>query len=160
MKNKWFLIRIGYTKQMENGGFSRVQESYMVSADCYCSAENRMIEESKAFVRGELSIRSIQEKPIVKVFTYEDSAVWYLVVIRYQLVDADTEKPKNINQQFLVSAHSVKEAYERIVERLADEGGEYNDLEVRKTTSTTIEEIFWPTKEEIEKAKVDADAAK
>lgn len=156
MANKWFLIRMGYTKQLENEAFSRVQESFMVSADRFGTAEDRLIKEAEAFVRGEMDIRGIQKKPVADIFPYEDSFVWYLVVVKTEYVDADTEKSKKKNMQYLVQAGSVKQAFDRILENLQ----EFNNIEVTKTSATTIEEIFWPDEADIEKKIAESESTR
>jgi hypothetical protein len=45
--------------------------------------------------------------------------LWYKCKVSYESQDADTDKKKKVSQNFLVSAFTVKDAYERIQESLS-----------------------------------------
>lgn len=149
MSNNWHMIRIGYTKELENGAFSKVQENYLISGDCFCSAENRMVKEAENFVRGDLEIRSIQKKKIQDIFRYSDSVTWYLVNVTCTLSNPDLPKPKKTNQQYMVTAGNVALAADRVEEQLKDML--WVDVEVKRTKIALIEEIYYPDKDDINK---------
>ena len=117
--NSWFTVKVKYTKQLEDGTFKRVSEPYLVAAMTFTDAEARIYEELGSLIRGEFMVTGITRTDFHDIFHYEDADVWYKVKITYESEGADEEKSKKIAQNFLVSAHSVKDAYDRIKESLA-----------------------------------------
>jgi len=117
--NKWYSVKTKYTKQLENGTFKRVTEIYLLAAMTFTDAEARIYEELGKIIRGEFVVSAIKEENVHDIFHYEDSDLWFKCKITYESQDVDSEKSKKIVQYFLVSAHSVKEAYERIQESLS-----------------------------------------
>ena len=117
--NNWFTVKVKYTKQLNNGALKRVTEPYLLGAMTFTDAEARIHEELGQIVRGEFNVVGINRTEIHDIFTYDDSDVWYKCKVRYESMDADTEKSKKVTQNFLVSAGSVKGAFDRIQESLS-----------------------------------------
>lgn len=117
--NNWFTVKVKYTKQLENGTFKRVSEPYLLAAMTFTDAEARIYEELGSIIRGEFNVVGITRTEIHDIFAYDDADVWYKVKITYESEAADDEKSKKVAQNFLVSAHSVKDAYDRIKESLS-----------------------------------------
>jgi len=117
--NNWFTVKVKYTKQLENGTFKRVSEPYLLAAMTFTDAEARIYEELGSIIRGEFNVVGITRTEIHDIFAYDDADVWYKVKISYDSEAGEDEKAKKVSQNFLVSAHSVKEAYDRIKESLA-----------------------------------------
>lgn len=117
--NNWFTVKVKYTKQLENGEFKRVSEPYLLAAMTFTDAEARIYEELGSVIRGEFSVTNIARTDYHDIFHYEDSDQWYKCKVSYESQDADTDKKKKVTQNFLVSALSVKDAYDRIQESLS-----------------------------------------
>ncbi len=117
--NNWFTVKVKYTKQLENGQFKRVSEPYLLAAMTFTDAEARIYEELGSIIRGEFNVIGITRTEIHDIFAYDDADIWYKVKITYDSEAADDEKAKKVAQNFLVSAHSVKDAYDRIKESLS-----------------------------------------
>lgn len=137
--NNWFTVKVKYTKQLDNGALKRVSEPYLLAAMTFTDAEARIYEELGAVIRGEFNVVGIARTEIHDIFAYDDADVWYKCKVRYENVDADTEKSKKVNQNFLVSANSVKQAYERIEESLQTL---LVDYEIPSIIVSPIVEIF------------------
>ena len=90
-------------------------------------------------VRGEFLVTSISSINLVEIFHYEDAEVWYKAKVSYVSEDVDSGKEKRITNQFLVSAHNIKESYERIEESLK---GLMVSFEIDKIEVTKFVEIF------------------
>lgn len=118
--NSWFTIKVKYTKQLEDGRLKRVTEPYLVDAISFTDAEARIYEEVGTNVKGEFLITGISKTDYADIFYYEDADDWYKCKLTYVSVDADSGKEKKISNNFLVTAHNVKQAYERIKESLSD----------------------------------------
>lgn len=117
--NTWFTVKVKYTKQLENGAFKRVSEPYLLAAMTFTDAEARIYEELGAIIRGEFTVTNIARTDFHDIFHYEDSDTWYKCKITYEGATEDSEKPKKVSQNFLISAHSVKDAYDRMQESLS-----------------------------------------
>lgn len=145
--NNWFTVKVKYTKQLDNGALKRVSEPYLLAAMTFTDAEARIYEELGQIIRGEFNVVGISRTEIHDIFAYEDADVWYKVKIRYESADAESEKARKVNQNFLVSAKSVKEAYERIQESLSTL---MVDFEIPSIIVSPIVEIF-PYAEELDR---------
>jgi hypothetical protein len=144
--NNWFTVKVKYTKMLENGTFKRVVEPYLLTAMTFSDAETRIYEELGTIVRGEFSVTAISRTDIHDIFHYEDSDVWYTCKIKF---DSSTEegKSKKVSQTILVSAHSVKDATERLKESLATMMVDYV---ITGVVVSPLVDIF-PYREELDK---------
>lgn len=152
---QWFSVKVKYTKQMENGTFKRVSEQYLVAAMTFTDAEARIYEELGSIIRGEFVAHAIKREDFQDVFFYEDIDIWFKCKIKYESQDADSEKSKKVTQYFLVSAKSVKEAFDRLNESLSPLMVDYGTPSI---VESPIVDIFpWEENltEKIIKAKVD-----
>jgi hypothetical protein len=113
----------------------------------FTDAEARIYEELGSVIRGEFNVTGISPTTIHDIFAYDDADVWYKCKVTYENFDADSEKGKKVAQNFLVSASSVKQAYERIVESLK---GLMVDFQIPSIMVSPIVEIF-PYTEEMDK---------
>ena len=145
--NNWFTVKVKYTKQLDNGALKRVSEPYLLAAMTFTDAEARIYEELGQIIRGEFNVVGITRTEIHDIFAYDDVDLWYKVKIKYESADADSEKSKKVTQNFLVSANSVKEAYERIKESLSTL---LVDFEIPSIMVSPIVEIF-PYAENLDK---------
>lgn len=145
--NNWFTVKVKYTKQLEDGTFKRVTEPYLLAAMSFTDAEARIFEELGPQIRGEFTVTGISRTEIHDIFHYEDADVWYKVKVQYETTDPDASKAKKVSQNFLVSAHSVKDAYERIRESLSTL---MVDFIIPNIAQSPIVDIF-PYREELDK---------
>lgn len=145
--NTWFTVKVKYTKQLENGDFKRVTEPYLIAAMTFTDAEMRTQEELASSIRGEVNVTSIAKTDYHDIFYYEDSETWYKCKITYEGVTEDSEKPKKVTQNFLITAQSVKEAYERMQESLSTL---MVDFIIPSITVSPIVEVI-PFREEMDK---------
>ena len=137
--NSWYTVKVKYTKQLDDGRLKRVTEPYLVDAVNFTEAEARIYNEVGLHVKGEFLITGISKTEFADIFEYEDAEDWYKCKLNTISFDADTGKEKKISSNFLVSAHNVKEAYERIQESLRDS---VNDFEIPSIMRSPILEIF------------------
>ena len=114
----WFLCKVKYAKENEQGLLKNVSEQYLVDAVSFTEAEARIYDMLGSVIRGDFQVTNISKSNIVDVFFFEDSDVWYKCKITYVVADADSGKEKKVTQYMLVSAHNVKDAYDRIFESL------------------------------------------
>jgi hypothetical protein len=114
---QWFLCKVKYQKEDENGRLKSVTEPYLVDAVSFTEAETRIYEEMGERVRGEFMITGISKSKIIDVFHYEDIDIWFKCKVVYYVAEENGKEKKIVNQM-IVTAHNVKEAYDRIYESL------------------------------------------
>jgi hypothetical protein len=137
--NSWHTVKVKYTKQFTDGTLKRVTEPYLVNSISFTDAEARIHQEVGEFVRGEFMVTSISKTDFADIFHYDDAEVWYKCKVAYVSEDADSGKEKKINNNFLVTAHNIKEAYDRIEESLK---GLMVSYEISVIQVTPLLEIF------------------
>lgn len=75
--NNWFTVKVKYTKQLEDGGFKKVSEPYLLAAMTFTDAEARIYEELGSIIRGEFVVTGISRTEIHDIFMYDDIDTWY-----------------------------------------------------------------------------------
>ncbi|GHB34038.1 DUF4494 domain-containing protein [Mongoliitalea lutea] len=116
----WFLCKVKYAKENEQGLLKNVSEQYLVDAVSFTEAEARIYDMLGSTIRGDFQVTNISKSNFVDVFPYEDIDIWHKCKITYTVADGDSGKEKKVTQYMLVTAHDVKEAYERIHESLSN----------------------------------------
>lgn len=144
--NNWYTVKVKFTKEFQDGTLKRVTEPYLVSSLSFTEAEARIYQEVGEFVRGEFLVTSIAKTDFADIFHYDDAETWYKCKVSYTTED-DSGKEKKVNNQFLVSAHNAKQAYERIEESLK---GLMVSYEIPMITLTPIVEIYPYSAQEME----------
>ena len=137
--NKWYTVKVKYTKQLDSGALKRVTEAYLVAAMTFTDAEARIYEQLGEIIRGEFLVSNITPVDIHDIFAYGDTCVFYRAKVQYENFDADSEKSKKITQTFLIEADNVKEATERVNESLK---GLLVDFKVKEVKESNIVDIF------------------
>ncbi|MCH7415166.1 DUF4494 domain-containing protein [Belliella sp. R4-6] len=135
----WFLCKVKYAKENEEGLLKNVSEQYLVDAVSFTEAEARIYDMLGSVIRGDFQVTNISKSNIVDVFFYEDIDIWHKCKITYIVTDADSGKEKKVTQFMLVTAHDVKEAFERIFESL---NNMLVTFRVPEVTESPIVEIF------------------
>ena len=137
--HQWYLAKVKYVKQFEDGKLKRVNEPYLIDAVSFTDCEARIYEEIAPSIRGEFIIDSITKVDYADIFLYEDADVWHEAKVQYVSVDADSGREKKVTNKFLVTAHTTKEAYDRVKDSLS---GMMVSYEIPAVKETKIVEIF------------------
>lgn len=135
----WFLCKVKYAKENEQGLLKNVSEQYLVDAVSFTEAEARIYDLLGSTIRGDFQVTNISKSNFVDVFPYDDIDIWHKCKITYVVADADSGKEKKVTQYMLVTAHDVKEAYDRIHESLSNM---LVTFKVPDITESPIVEIF------------------
>jgi len=152
--NTWHTVKVKYTKQFPDGTLKRVTEPYLVNSITFIDAEKRIHQEVGEFTRGEFLVTSITKTDFADIFHYDDSDVWYKAKVSYVIGDTDTGKEKKVSNDFLISAHNVGQAYDRMHESLK---GLQVGFDIPSIVVTPILEIFpYETPEGEELTEVDS----
>ncbi len=134
----WYLGKIQYAKQLENGKIKVVTEAHLVDAVSFSDAEARLYRCLGESIK-EFNILTIGKTNYGDIFNYEDCEIWYKCKVSYLNVDEDSGKERRISTIMLVSATDPKLAYERIQESLKSWIVPY---EITDVNLTTLMEVF------------------
>ncbi len=113
----WFLCKIRYRKEAENGKQITINESYLVDSVSFTDAETRIYKELESIVK-DFTLTSVSQMKVADVFHYEDAETWFKCKVQYISLDEKSGKEKKIQNLMLITAENVKQAYERIEESL------------------------------------------
>lgn len=114
----WFICKVKYQKQTDEGLLKAVTEPYMVDAVSFTEAEARIYDVLAPEIQGEMLVTGISKGNFTEVINFDDSDKWYKCKVTYISIEGDGGKEKKVSTYFLVSANSLKEAYERVEESL------------------------------------------
>lgn len=140
----WYTVKVKFTKEFQDGTLKRVTEPYLVHAGSFTEAEARIYEEVGEFIRGEFLVTSIARTDYADIYHYDDSDTWYKCKVSYTTTD-DEGKEKKVNNNFMVSAPTAKDAYERMEDSLKEL---MTTFEIPAINLTTIVEILPATEGE------------
>lgn len=114
----WFTCKVKYQKIDDHGKMSKASETYLVDAINFTEAEKRIFEIMEQYVRGDMEVVGISRTNFTEIFNYDDGQYWYKARVGWSLFDENSSKETKVSNQMLVSANSIREAYDRISENL------------------------------------------
>jgi hypothetical protein len=142
----WFLCKVKYAKETEEGLLKSISEQYLVDAVSFTEAEAILYDKLGSQIRGDFQVTGISKSNIVDVFFYEDADIWYKCKVTYLIADGDNGKEKKVTQYMIVTAEDVKQAYDRIQESLSNM---LVSFRVPDITESSILEVFPFEKSEV-----------
>lgn len=142
----WFLCKVKYAKENEEGLLKNISEQYLVDAVSFTEAEAIIYDRLGSQIRGDFQVTSLSKSNIVDVFFFEDADIWYKCKVSYLVSDGDSGKEKKVTQYMIVTASDVKEAYDRIQESLSNM---LVSFRVPDIVESPIVEVFPYEKDEI-----------
>jgi len=116
----WFLCKVKYAKENEEGLLKNISEQYLVDAVSFTEAEAIIYDRLGSQIRGDFQITGLSKSNIVDVFFFEDADIWYKCKVSYLVSDGESGKEKKVTQYMIVTASDVKDAYDRIQESLSN----------------------------------------
>lgn len=120
MMRTWFLCKVKYAKENEEGLLKNISEQYLVDAVSFTEAEAIIYDRLGSQIRGDFQITGLSKSNIVDVFFFEDADIWYKCKVSYLVSDGESGKEKKVTQYMIVTASDVKEAFDRIQESLSN----------------------------------------
>lgn len=109
---------VRYARENEQGLLKNVSEKYLVDAVSHTEAEATVYDKLGSIIRGDFQIKRLVPSNIADIFLYDDTDTFFKCKVSYIVADADSGKEKKVNQNMLVTAGNVKQAYDRIHESL------------------------------------------
>lgn len=135
----WFLCKVKYAKENEEGLLKTITEQYLVDAVSFTEAEAILYDRLASQIRGDFQVTAVGKSNIVDVFEYEDADIWHKAKVTYLVVDGNSGKEKLVTQYMIVTAEDVKQAYDRILDSLSNM---LVSFRVPKVEETLIVEVF------------------
>lgn len=136
---QYFLTKIKYQKEDENGRLKSVTEGYLFDAVSHTEAEARAYQELSSIIRGDFEVLAIAKPKISDIFHYEDSETWWQAKVTYIAADDSSGKEKKVTNLMLVTAMDLRQACERILESLQGLLVTFDLVEIKRTA---IVEVF------------------
>ena len=93
----WFLCKVKYAKETEEGLLKSISEQYLVDAVSFTEAEAILYDKLGSQIRGDFQVSGISKSNIVDVFFYDDADIWYKCKVTYLIADGDNGKEKKGN---------------------------------------------------------------
>ncbi len=134
----WYLGKIRYQKEQENGSLKTINEAYLIDAVSYTDAEARLYK-VMADNTPDFTVQSIGKMRLSDVFHFEGGDNWYKAKTIYVSIDEKNGKEKKVTNYMLVNAETAKEGIERIDESLKTM---LVPFEVTDINLTTILDVF------------------
>ena len=131
--SNWFVCRIAYDKQTEDGITKKVKQQHVVQAINFTGAEGSIIFNTEGLSNRE--VQEIDRAPYREIFfmdTPEDSK-WYKAKLQFITIDEKTEKEKKTSVYYLVEGTSLESARRNIDEVMANSMFDYVIVGVNET---------------------------
>jgi len=148
MNRNWFLAKVRYFKENDEGLLKSITEQYLVDATSHSEGESIIYDKVGDMVRGDFQLKRLTPLDISEVFKYEDFDLWYSVKLNYYVAE-ESGKEKKIVQTMLVTAKDCKEAYDRIQESLSNMLVSFRITDIKESA---ILEVYPYERKEVENA--------
>ena len=103
MEKNWFECRVSYDKVQDNGAIKRITEAYLVEADNFTEAEERITRNMQPFISGDFTVSAVRRRNYDSVLE-GNGDMYYRVKIVCITIDEKTAAEKKNNIFLLVQA--------------------------------------------------------
>jgi hypothetical protein len=133
---------------MEDGLTKKVTETYVVNADSFTEAEERIIKEMKQYISGEFDVAEIDRAVFREVlFMGRDELEqkkcadvrWYKCKVQFITIDERSEKEKKTSVYYLVEGCGIENAKKNIDKAM---GSTMADYHIAAVSETNIMDVF------------------
>ena len=151
----WFTVKIKYLKQLDNGSITSKSEAYMLQSLSFTEAEARLQGILEEYI-SEYNLLTVAKTNIQDVIIDEAQEFFYKIKVSYISADPDSGKEKKINENYMIQADGLKEAYEKMDVRLQ---GSIVDWEIPSISKSNIVDVFPYIEETILEKKEEEETA-
>lgn len=141
---KWFLVKVTYTKNFEDGKVKKVKEEHVFDAVNFTDAEKQMSEYMEGLVKekiaySEFDITDISKKEYSELLNFENGDPWFEAKVVAYTYDHDAERERKSTLKYLIEASDV----EKVTAILNFKFEEYGDerMEIQTISKTKIEDV-------------------
>jgi len=103
MEKNWFECRVSYDKVQENGAIKRITESYLVEAENFTEAEDRITRSMQPYISGDFTVSAVRRRNYDTVLE-GNGDTYYRVKIICITIDERSGAEKKNNLFLLVQA--------------------------------------------------------
>ena len=139
MTKHWFTCKVRYVKVDDSGKEGKVTDQFLLDAYNYTEAEARMTRIIQEMGSGIFEITQITKSAYAEVIRTGEGDQWYRIKIAFISFDEESGKERQANQYFLIEAHNVKDAYERVVKFME---GTISNFVIPGVTFTKIVDVY------------------
>lgn len=132
----FYEIKVNYQRQTGEDNPGNVKETYLVEGLNCADVENRLIDEIKPFVFGDLEVPSCKKVQLYDLIPSPDGDRWYKARVEMITVE-DSGKEKRKAVSILVQASNVETANKNLKKAL-----ETIDCEIVGITRSPIMEVY------------------
>mgnify|MGYP001574665831 CR=1 FL=1 len=136
--SKWFSTKVRYTKELESGKLKRVNEQFLIAAETFGDAEEKIIKKLSETIKSGLDVIAIATEDIHDIIYNPEAELVHKCKIQF-LEEADNETLKKITQVFIVEADTVKESIIAINRMMANTT---LDFSITAVVLSPIVEVF------------------
>ncbi len=108
-------VKVHYQRQTGEDNPHNVKETYLVEAINCADAENRLMDDIKAFIFGESEVPSCKKVQYAEIFENPQGEYWYKARVEMITVEDDKEKRKAVSM--LIQASELDEALNDLKKR-------------------------------------------
>ena len=138
MDKNWFECRVSYDKVQENGAIKRITEAYVVNAQNFTEAEERITKAMQPYISGEFAVSAVRRRNYESVLEGEGSC-YYRVKLILITIDEKTAAEKKTNLFLLVLADDLETALYDVKEHMR---GSVEDWQFHTITETSVIDVF------------------
>lgn len=135
----YFEVKVKYERPGEEGRQQKVAETYLTDTLTFADSEERVIEEIKPFLQGEMEVVTIKKTRLAEVIDAEDGDKWYKAKVIIVTFDEEHAKEKRTANQILVKGADINDALDRLTKELA---GWQTETEVQNIAETPIMDVL------------------
>lgn len=139
MEKIWYSCKCRYVKLNDEGREQKVTEEFLLDAYNYTEAEARMTRLISDMGLGLFEVKQVVKRNYAEVIRTGEGDQWYKIKIAFISFDENSGKEKQANQYFLIEAHNVKDAYERVCKFME---GTISNFVIPQITHTKILDVF------------------
>lgn len=127
-----FETKISYDRLSERGSIETVNEVYIFDAETFGDAENKVLVLAEPNLKMGYEVKSVKRVKFNEVFFYPESEKWFKARINFLSID-EKGKDHKVGAAVLVQSDNMKEARERIEERLKDSMADWEIVKIEET---------------------------
>ena len=134
---KLFLVKVTYTKQLENGKFKRVVEPYLFDGHTFTECEANVYEHLGSVIRGEFNIIKMDKFNVDNIIFDNEEVFDKFFLVRQEFIGLEDNL---IKEKVLVNAPSIIQA--EVLVTQDSEGWSNSKPEIKSISETKILEYF------------------
>ncbi len=135
----YFEVKVKYERPGEEGRQQKVAETYLTDTLTFADSEERVIEEIKPYLQGEMEVVNIKKVRFAEVVDAEDADKWYKSKVVIVTFDEEHAKEKRTANQMLVKGADINDALERLTKELSSW---QTETEIQSIAETPIMDVL------------------